>query len=103
MAGFTGADCMGLMQRAARMAARQVGRFSYTRSCSLTCPCQLHKLQAKPEHLEQTRPAKPDGRRIHSNRILEVDPVTATPVKMSLVSTSMSLLPSPSFPPNAGP
>ena len=24
MAGFTGADCMGLMQRAARMAARQV-------------------------------------------------------------------------------
>jgi cell division protease FtsH len=26
MAGFTGADCMGLMQRAARMAARQVGK-----------------------------------------------------------------------------
>ncbi len=25
MAGFTGADCMGLMQRAGRMAARQVG------------------------------------------------------------------------------
>ena len=32
MAGFTGADCMGLMQRAARMAARQVGsRRTYTR------------------------------------------------------------------------
>lgn len=26
MAGFTGADCMGLMQRAARMAGRQVSR-----------------------------------------------------------------------------
>lgn len=45
MAGFTGADCMGLMQRAARMAARQVSR-TWTKARmhvrTLSCPCAHH-------------------------------------------------------------